>query len=222
MKIVCISDTHGSHHRVKVPPGDVLIHSGDCTATDNPSQWPDFLRWLDHQPHAVKILVCGNHDQMSERAPGAFRALLAEHAPTVRYLCDSGTEVNGFYIWGSPVQPEFLHWAWNRNRGSAIKWHWDKIPAFTNILVTHGPAHGMHDHVPGHDINNPADGNVGCLDLANTIKNHLHDLRLHVCGHIHLHGGKQAERDGVIYVNAAVLDEGYKLRHEPVVVEAEV
>ena len=29
LRIVCISDTHGKHAKVRLPDGDVLIHAGD-------------------------------------------------------------------------------------------------------------------------------------------------------------------------------------------------
>lgn len=31
LKVVCISDTHGTHASVQVPDGDILIHAGDFT-----------------------------------------------------------------------------------------------------------------------------------------------------------------------------------------------
>jgi 3',5'-cyclic AMP phosphodiesterase CpdA len=31
MRIVAISDTHGSHRSLQIPDGDVLVHAGDCT-----------------------------------------------------------------------------------------------------------------------------------------------------------------------------------------------
>lgn len=31
LKIVCISDTHGMHRKMKIPEGDVLVHAGDIT-----------------------------------------------------------------------------------------------------------------------------------------------------------------------------------------------
>jgi predicted phosphodiesterase len=31
MRIVLISDTHGLHRQLEVPPGDLLIHAGDFT-----------------------------------------------------------------------------------------------------------------------------------------------------------------------------------------------
>jgi hypothetical protein len=39
--------------------------------------------------------------------------LLAEY-PTVIYLNDSGVEIDGLKFWGSPVQPYFHNWAFNR------------------------------------------------------------------------------------------------------------
>jgi len=35
MKIVALSDTHGMHHSVEVPDGDVLIHAGDWSHFKN-------------------------------------------------------------------------------------------------------------------------------------------------------------------------------------------
>jgi hypothetical protein len=32
LRLVCISDTHNQHRKIKVPDGDVLIHAGDITS----------------------------------------------------------------------------------------------------------------------------------------------------------------------------------------------
>eukprot|EP01015_Nassula_variabilis_P031334 TRINITY_DN7055_c0_g1_i1.p1 TRINITY_DN7055_c0_g1~~TRINITY_DN7055_c0_g1_i1.p1 ORF type:complete len:111 (-),score=57.31 TRINITY_DN7055_c0_g1_i1:11-343(-) len=34
---VCISDTHNKHDKIKLPKGDVLIHSGTCLLYTSPS-----------------------------------------------------------------------------------------------------------------------------------------------------------------------------------------
>lgn len=31
LRVVCISDTHNQHASLDIPPGDVLLHVGDCT-----------------------------------------------------------------------------------------------------------------------------------------------------------------------------------------------
>jgi hypothetical protein len=67
--------------------------------------------------------------------------LLAEY-PTVIYLNDSGVEIDGLKFWGSPVQPYFHNWAFNRI-GDDICKHWELIPLDTDILITHGPVKGF-------------------------------------------------------------------------------
>lgn len=108
VRIVCISDTHGQHAKVSVPDGDLLIHAGDFMAFgDSPKEVVDFNQWLGKQPHRYKVVIAGNHDWMFERHPIAARELLGN----ATYLENSGTELAGLRIWGSPVQPEFNYWS---------------------------------------------------------------------------------------------------------------
>ncbi|KAK8096495.1 Metallo-dependent phosphatase-like protein [Apiospora kogelbergensis] len=65
-RIVCISDTHNC--TVKIPAGDVLIHSGDLTNTGSHKELQKQIEWLARQPHEVKILVVGNHDTTVDAA----------------------------------------------------------------------------------------------------------------------------------------------------------
>ncbi|HXN74932.1 MAG TPA: hypothetical protein VN855_00385, partial [Candidatus Acidoferrum sp.] len=117
-------------------------------------------------------------------------------------LNDSGIEVEGIKIWGSPVQPFFHDWAFNRRRGAEIKKHWDLIPEDTEILVTHGPPLGILDVT----IRNGE--HVGCADLMDKIL--ISQIKLHTFGHIHEgHGYKY--QDGRVFVNASVLDSRYKM-----------
>lgn len=62
VRIVCISDTHGMHGRLKVPPGDVLVHAGDLTNTGEKEQVHALERWLTFLPFEEKIVIAGNHD----------------------------------------------------------------------------------------------------------------------------------------------------------------
>lgn len=210
MRIVCLSDTHGLHKRVKVPDGDILLHAGDFTHFGEPSEVDLFLDWLSGLPHGHKVFVAGNHDFYVERRNEHFieqvRAM-----PALTYLQDSGAEIAGLRIWGSPVQPWFYDWAFNRQRGAEIQEHWDLIPADTHVLITHGPPIGILDR-------NFKGVHTGCENLRDTIAK-LGQLRLHVFGHMHPGGGQQCELDGCLFVNAAICDErGYASR-EPVVVE---
>ena len=70
MTIVCISDTHGMHRKIKdLPTGDVLIHAGDLTSKGEEWQIRDLDEWLGTLPHKHKIIICGNHDLCFEDYP---------------------------------------------------------------------------------------------------------------------------------------------------------
>ncbi|HEY9844218.1 MAG TPA: hypothetical protein V6D23_27355, partial [Candidatus Obscuribacterales bacterium] len=129
--------------------------------------------------------------------PPAARALLDQAI----YLEDSGTELMGLKIWGSPVSPRYFDWAFNRKRGPEIAAHWAKIPTQTDILLVHTPPHGLLDVVwPGR--------HVGCEALSAELEQRLHP-RLLVCGHIHEAAG-QARLGPIQLINAASLDRRYR------------
>tara|TARA_Y100000296_G_C5174834_1_gene259491 strand:- start:2061 stop:2591 length:531 start_codon:yes stop_codon:yes gene_type:complete len=57
----------------------------------------------------------------------------------IKYLNDSSITIDGIKFWGSPIQPWFHDWAFNRKRGNEIRKHWELIPTNTDVLLTHGP-----------------------------------------------------------------------------------
>ena len=204
MKLVLISDTHGKHRRFDIPDGDVLIHAGDImTSGYDVLEIQDFNAWLGGLPHPNKIIIAGNHDWLFERS-SKTRDLITNAV----YLEDSGIEINGLKFWGSPVQPEFYNWAFNRKRGEEIQKHWDKIPEGTDVLITHGPPAGFRDWVKA------GRESLGCRNLRDTIKKIK--PRLNVFGHIH--GGYGVDNDGTtFYVNASLLNEAYQPTNKPIV-----
>lgn len=211
MKIVCISDTHGLHKRVHVPPGDVLVHAGDFTDRGEPSEVDRFLDWLAALPHEHKVFVAGNHDFYVEEQNAYFQDQVRT-LPRVSYLQDSGAVVAGLQFWGSPITPWFFDWAYNRHRGAEIREHWDLIPKDTQVLVTHGPPRGILDR-------NFRGENHGCDDLRDVIDQRLDRLRLHIFGHMHPGGGQILKSRGRIFVNAAICDESGYAKRAPLVVE---
>ena len=208
MRIVCLSDTHNQHRDLVVPRGDVLIHAGDATGEGLSVEVKDFMDWFANQPHRTKILIAGNHDWFFQRNPAMARHYLDAH-PGITYLQDSGIEVDGLKIWGSPWQPYYMNWAFNLLRnGSAIREAWGKIPLDTDILVTHGPPHGVMDTTANGD-------RVGCEELAIRLAE-VKPL-LHVFGHIH-GGYGHVERDETTYINASNCTEDYEPINPPMVV----
>lgn len=192
---------------MSIPEGDILFHAGDFSKRGRPEEVRDFLDWYAALPHPVKIFIAGNHDFMAERDPEAFRAMIPDN---LIYLEDSGTTVEGLRIWGSPIQPWFFDWAFNRERGAEIRAHWDLIPPDTDILLTHGPPYGILDQVlrTGHP--------VGCRDLGKKIKETA--VKIHAFGHIHEAYGTVIQ-EGVQYINASMLDVEYRLGNKAWIVE---
>jgi Icc-related predicted phosphoesterase len=214
--LVFLSDTHGYHSRITVPPGDALVFAGDYSSRGDLDDTVSFLSWFTQQPHRDKVLISGNHDRISCVQPTLFRELLAEHAPDVVYLQDSGVEIGGLRFWGSPYTPTFLSWYHMRERGAAIRAHWDLIPDNTDVLVTHGPPFGYLDAVDN------GRNRAGDRDLYEAILRVRPRVSCH--GHLHLEGGQSTtlvHDDGTktIIINAAICDEGYRPCRQPIILD---
>lgn len=208
MRLVCISDTHNQHAKrpIPVPDGDVLIHAGDATLQGTLAEIKFFGEWLRALPHKHKIFVAGNHDwgfQMDKKRS------LAALPYGVKYLEDSGCEIDGLRFWGSPWQPWFMSWAFNLPRGEALKKHWDLIPDNTDILITHAPPLGIMDYVA-------RDENVGCQDMLDAVIRIR--PRFHIFGHIHSGYGR-CESDGTTFINASLCDEQYVPSNPAIVID---
>lgn len=210
MRIVCISDTHGHHRKIKseIPEGDVLVVAGDITNTGELYQLKDFNLWLSELPHTHKVVIAGNHDfSFEDHRKEEAKSLLTNCI----YLEDSEVIIDGVKFYGSPVQPWFHDWAFNKRRGEQIKKYWDAIPDDTEVLITHGPVYKIHDKVI------PFGEEVGCVDLLNRIKE-LKNLQLHVCGHIHCANGiKKVGKK--TFINASICSEQYSPIQSPHVYE---
>jgi Icc-related predicted phosphoesterase len=203
MKITTISDTHGLHHQLQLPGGDVLIHAGDVCNRGTAAEALDFMNWFSNQNYAYKIFIAGNHDFYFEKEPiAAIQSLLPEN---VFYLNDSGITIEGISFWGSPITPEFHNMAFNRKRGIDIAKHWDLIPPDTDVLITHGPAYGILDKTFQNWY-------VGCTDLLARIEEIK--PQYHIFGHIH-EGFGLVEREGTSFINTSSVDFRYKMRKTP-------
>lgn len=200
LKIDCISDTHEKHEKIKLPGGDILIFSGDCSFRGGLGEVLSFLDWFAKQNYSHLVCIAGNHDWIFEENPTLMTQECKKR--NIHLLNDSSVEIEGLKIWGSPIQPWFHDWAFNRERGSEIKKHWDLIPNDTDILVTHGPPHMILDDANARGYSN----HVGCEDLYKKILET--SVKLHVFGHIH-EGRGHKYLDGRTYVNASSLDGSY-------------
>jgi predicted phosphodiesterase len=205
VRIVCISDTHGRHDDLVVPDGDVLIHAGDFTGRGEKAEVVAFSNWLAGLPHARKLVAAGNHDFAFEKRPSEARSWLT----AATYLQDSGVTIDGVTFWGSPWQPRFFDWAFNLDRGAPLAAKWALIPANTDVLVTHGPPHGILDRTS-------SGLHVGCEELLKVVERVR--PKVHVFGHIHEAYG-QVVKGPTRFVNASNCTLRYQPTNPPIVVD---
>lgn len=227
MRLCVISDTHGFHRDIKnIPDGDVLIHCGDISNVGEQRTVEDFVEWLKELPHHHKIFIAGNHDksfQLIKTLPGTgykpswldylLGDLLANDYG-IHYLEDDVVEIEGITFYGSPYTPDFYPemWVFNKPRGKEIRDVWKKINVHTDVLITHGPPFGILDKTT-------TGQNVGCADLATMVD--LVRPRCHFFGHIHERGGSITSLRNVLYGNASLLNEKYRLTKSPIIYDYE-
>lgn len=203
MQITTISDTHGLHYQLELPGGDLLIHAGDVCNRGTQEEAANFIDWFEKQPYTYKVFIAGNHDFFLENfTQKEIQNILPKN---VFYLNDSGIDIEGINIWGSPITPEFYNWAFNRKRGKEINKHWQLIPNNIDILITHGPAYGILDKT----FHNQ---NVGCEELLKVMENI--QPQYHIFGHIH-EGFGTTQNQNTTFINTSSLDFNYKIRKTP-------
>jgi len=205
MRLVAISDTHGRHNDISLPAGDILVHAGDLSMNGNKREIIEFLTWFTDQSFTHKLFIAGNHDFFFERAsPQEINELMPDG---IHYLQDSGVQIENIKFWGSPIQPWFFDWAFNRQRGEPISKHWALIPDPLDVLITHGPPRDVLDRTSKNE-------NVGCDDLWARVQQVK--PRFHIFGHIHESYGWE-QQNGTRFVNASVVDHHYNPANQPLV-----
>lgn len=224
MRFVFISDTHSMHRKMAypVPDGDVLVHCGDLTGRGRIQEIGSVAKWMGEHPHRYKIAIAGNHDACAEYDPSLTAMTFSQE--NVIYLCERTLNLEGLLLYGAPWTPNFCNWHFMPPRHSeALALKWDRIPEHTEILVTHGPPHGILDAYvePGY-IAEAGQEHAGCELLRMRIEA-LPDLKLHAFGHIH-EGWGTDERvldngNKVKFVNAAICTRGYQPTNPPIVVD---
>ncbi len=226
MKFVCISDCHGRFDWLQLPEGDILLVAGDImnnygggeykNALMQKMEFDGLVQLWNKLPFKKVICIAGNHDWLFEREDYRFY-----RNGKVIYLQGEEVEVGGFKIYGFPWQPRFYDWAFNVDRNSPkMAALLNKIPDDVEILISHGPPHGILDWSEYSSMH------VGCEQMIRRVKE-LPNLKLHIFGHIHgAYGVVKKEMWGihgqpVIFANASVCNEKYQAVNAPLVFEVE-
>jgi len=206
MKFIVISDTHGYHQELVLPKGDVLLHAGDITERGTKGEIIDFLDWFASLDYAHKIFIGGNHDLFLDDYPVELLELLPTN---VIYLRDRGYKIKELQLWGSPVSPDFVGWAFGKERWEMAE-HWKYLPKKIDILITHTPPFGILDTPTS------SSRNLGCKALLDMVQ--FIGPNYHLFGHIHASYGKVVE-NGTTFINASNMNSYMGLVNPPVVFE---
>ena len=219
IRFVCLSDTHSVPMRHEIPPGDVLLHAGDFSLRGNSKSLISFNSLLGSLPHTHKVVIAGNHEfsfdgSNIDRLNKAHKLHVSIDVPRSKgyltncvYLEDSGTEVFGYKIWGSPWVNGYRDGGFTLWTEGEIDSKWRLIPEDTDILMTHQPPYGVLDQ-------NKYRENGGCRYLQRRTE-HMR-LKAHLFGHIHEAHGFEV-RANRIYINAAICSPDYDSVNAPVV-----
>ncbi|KAF6811210.1 phosphoric ester hydrolase [Colletotrichum sojae] len=169
--VVCISDTHNTQPRL--PPGDILVHAGDLTASGTAAELRATVEWIKKQPHRHKVVVAGNHDLCLDENLEKGEEEEAVDWGDVIYLNRSSATLQ---------VPKHDDWAFQYPRSQAAQDPWaGSVPDGTDVLITHAPPKGHMDDPRG---------NWGCEMLSAELWRAR--PRLHVFGHVHCGHGREA------------------------------
>jgi len=228
MRIVALSDQHG--HLPDIPQCDLLIIAGDVCpdrigpflgmhAPEQQKSWFDrqVRPWLSAAPATHKILTWGNHDWCGQFC--SFRSDSPAEVSTtdLQILIDEGTTVTAgdasISIWATPWSNQFMSWAFMK-APEALAAVYAEIPVNVDVLVSHQPPYGFGDRTV--DVHSGKAEHLGSRELLAAIERVR--PRAVICGHIHSGHGR-SEHQGIPIYNVSLVDEQYRLAHQPTVVE---
>src|ERR1700676_2872277 len=192
-KAVAISDTHGEHAKLIIPPCDFLFHTGDWTIFGDIWEVAKFAEWFRQQPATHKVIIAGNHDKTAQNSPQFIRDTFQSLG--IHYVCCNEIVLDGIRIWGAPYTPKFNDWAFNMHVND-LHLIWDMMPTGLDVLLTHGPAQFILDegHYEG------VSRNLGDKALREAIM--LKKPRYHLCGHIHgIWNHTPTHLNGTMFIN---------------------
>ncbi len=234
MIIDCISDLHG--HYPNLEGGDLLIVAGDLTARDRKEEYLVFFHWLQDQKYRKIVFIAGNHDNWMQKNQKEWLMICKSPEFEIIYLCDSGTEFTcydplekegqsevkrkTYKIWGSPWSLWFdgINQSCTAFTGSEndLRKHYMMIPRDIDILITHCPPYGILDSVLRYsdDFNE----HCGSRTLRELVLDgsYFPNLKLHIFGHIHEHGGKKIQTTLSTFINCSHVNERYQPVNKPI------
>ena len=127
-RIIAVSDTHGRHEQLSVPPCDILIHLGDACNDGDMEQLRDFFLWFEEQNAKHKIFIAGNHDLIFDFNPASARGMIPND---IIYMENNIIKLDGLTIASVKATP-WMH-------------EMVEIDEPVDILLSHGTPLGILD-----------------------------------------------------------------------------
>jgi len=197
LRMVCVSDTHLIHEFIALPPGDVLIITGDIlfkdvigTIEDGIKDLENFNSWLATQPFKYKIVLAGNHDETIKLLGSEKTSQILSNAV---YLENKMFNIEGVSIYGSPISPT------GKSRNKAFQVSKERlhdelstIPSPLDVLLTHGCNSEIQNYVDSHTKS-----------------------RVHIFGHYHREFGVTFGENST-FLNAAIVNQFNLPTHSPI------
>lgn len=220
LKFVHISDTHGCHRDLELPPGDVLVHTGDFTNTGELDTIVDLNKWFGELPFKHIIVIPGNHDlsfdkKLYDKTWRDWHDQKVVDPETLFtnaiYLPEGSITICGIKITSFAPTRAILGHTMAFNPSDAVRRRMAEELATvtdTDILVSHGPPMMIRDGFFGQSLP------VGCPYLLDAIRKIR--PRYHLFGHLHS-GYGALESEGTVFLNGASVNLFRQACHDPMV-----
>ena len=221
MKIVAISDLHGNLPTIEEVAiiyciaGDIMplnIQSNDRKCR----KWlkEEFIPWANNLPCSHVVLIAGNHDFVFQRMEKEAIDAIFEDSKVI-YLENSGVQLEGLNIFGTPWCHQFGHWAFMSD-DDALAELFSNIPENVDILLTHDAPYGTSDILFQNTAWNIGE-HIGCVPLRDAIIEKKPKIVLH--GHLHSTNHKKEVLVESDVYNVSLLDENYDLIYDPLILD---
>jgi len=237
MKIIGISDLHGYlPDPGTFPEGDVLCIAGDISPLKAQGNMPqmiswirkEFVKWIEELPVKKVFLVAGNHDFVFEHNEYRAEAISSLNilSDKITYLEDSSYLYENKLFYGSPWVIGPKGWAfYDKDLNNIV----ETIPMDADVCILHQPLHfgdnGRVLQVPswmiGQTISFPVTDEFFHPDYGSTVLDELAILRhpkLVLTGHVHSGNHNISKLFDTKIANVSVLDEDYKPKYDPFVI----
>lgn len=169
-----------------------------------------FLPWANALACSHVVFIAGNHDLFLENHGSELKRRFSS-AGKIVYLQDSGAELCGLKVWGSPwcasETTRHQHFAIPER---LLGYKFRLIPSDTELLLAHaapsGPCRAGFVEDEGIDLGSPA--------LARAVAKR-DKIKVLLCGHIHMGSHIPSIWRGVTVANAALTDNAKNCIYAP-------